>query len=531
MAEILGIAAAAIQLTELTIKILSEGYAFLNKTVGAPTEIRQLLTETAALDCLLSRLRDLSHPTNPAPANENVLLRLEQIGVEDGERVRNIAKRLTWSLRAQKEVQESLDRLRRMKETLSTALETNTALAIDRIETKVNQTDWQRVFSWVCPVTHLQTQDTLQDLLSRRHPGSGLWLVESEAFGNWVNDRSEELLWITGLPGAGKSVLCATAVETLSSMMHLPGAIMVYFFCSFEESEKAALHFLMSIAAQFVSQSQRCFDIASKRQKDKNGFSLTIGEFERHLDWFLKPAQSPRRYRLWQAVLQTSPGMDAVRHSAAPIIYAIANDLHILVDVLLPTLDDVNGYFLGGSTCLLITAIVNNVKLARQLLSQGAGVDFPDKMRQLTPLHVAAEHGSEEMVELLLEHGASPFARSDSGTTPFYRAARDGSTKTLRLLYDAGSELDAKTWDLWTPLMEAVENGNREAIKLLLSWGADAGNVSRYGTTPLDLASKDLAPLIIEAGGGPGEDRSPERQEGIGSREGNHGVWRPARIG
>ncbi|KAH0429887.1 hypothetical protein CcaCcLH18_08169 [Colletotrichum camelliae] len=840
MAEILGIAAAAIQLTELTIKILSEG--------------------------------------------------------EDGERVRNIAKRLTWSLRAQKEVQESLDRLRRMKETLSTALETNTALAVDRIETKVNQTDWQRVFSWVCPVTHLQTQDTLQDLLSRRHPGSGLWLIESEAFGNWVNDQSGELLWITGLPGAGKSVLCATAVEALSSRMHLPGAIMVYFFCSFEESEKAALHFLMSIAAQFVSRSQRCFDIASKRQKDKNGFSLTIGEyialveafmneyhqvfivvdaldevggmenndketfvavlsrfmrihaeptvsgnrptasgrqtgrsrkllitsredayirtqlaneckcllwkldsqqgnrlhadlsqfvwaelqerlrskrirvrdpalvstirehvlrtagiflqanlqldyitatrsdrelrqtlqslpnglnatyerilvsalqkypqrtsemkqvlqwlavglmplsgrtlaevtsidpedtaldfeaivtdpydvvaplvqlvsyyqtsryrsdaativqihhatvkefltgpdilatsasmfhfseidahafaaerclqylafsdfdrpvpedprgfeargfeallsqysflyyaamnwamhmrlcslssgridmhrFQRHLSWFLNPAESPRRYRLWQAVLETSPGMAAARHTAAPIIYAIANDLHVVVDTLLPTLDDLNGYFPDGSTCLLVAVIVNNVRLARHLLSRGAGVDVPDKMRQLTPLHVAAEHGSEEMVELLLEHGASPFARSDSGTTPFYRAARDGSTRTLKLLYDAGSEVDATTWDLWTPLMEAVENGHREAIKLLLSWGADAGNLSKFGTTPLDLASKDLAPLIIEAGGGPGEDLSDELEDLIDSLEGNHERWQPARVG
>ncbi|KAK2752975.1 ankyrin repeat protein [Colletotrichum kahawae] len=910
MAEILGIAAAAIQLTELTIKILSEGYAFLNKTAGAPTEIRQLLTETAALDCLLGRLRDLSHPTNSAPANENALLRLKEIGVfdechnlldsinqtltslrrEDGERVRNIAKRLTWSLRAQKEVQESLDRLRRMKETLSTALETNTALAVDRIETKVNQTDWQRVFSWVCPVTHLQTQDTLQDLLSRRHPGSGLWLIESEAFGNWVNDQSGELLWITGLPGAGKSVLCATAVEALSSRMHLPGAIMVYFFCSFEESEKAALHFLMSIAAQFVSRSQRCFDIASKRQKD-NGFSLTIGEyialveafmneyhqvfivvdaldevggmenndketfvavlsrfmrihaeptvsgnrptasgrqtgrsrkllvtsredayirtqlaneckcllwkldsqqgnrlhadlsqfvwaelherlrskrirvrdpalvstirehvlrtagtflqanlqldyitatrtdrelrqtlqnlpnglnatyerilvsalqkypqrtsemkqvlqwlavglmplsgrtlaevtsidpvdtaldfeaivtdpydvvaplvqlvsyyqtsrypsdaativqihhatvkefltgpdilatsasvfhfseidahafaaekslqylafsdfdrpvpedprgfeallsqhsflyyaamnwathmrlcslssgridmhrFQRHLSWFLDPAESPRRYRLWQAVLETSPGMAAARHTAAPIIYAIANDLHVVVDALLPTLDDVDGYFPDGSTCLLVAAIVNNVRLARHLLSRGAGVDVPDKMRQLTPLHVAAEHGSEEMVELLLEHGASPFARSDSGTTPFYRAARDGSTRTLRLLHDAGSEVDATTWDLWTPLMEAVENGHREAIKLLLSWGADAGNLSKFGITPLDLTSKDLAPLIVEAGGGPGEDLSDELEHLIDSLEGNHERWQPARVG
>lgn len=147
MAEILGIAAAAVQLTELTVKILSEGYAFLNKAVGAPTEIRQLLTETAALDCLLSRLRDISQSTNSGSARENALLRLKEIGVfdechnllasinqtlaslrkEDGERLRNIAKRLAWPLHVQKAVQESLDRLRRMKETLSTALDTNVA--------------------------------------------------------------------------------------------------------------------------------------------------------------------------------------------------------------------------------------------------------------------------------------------------------------------------------------------------------------------------------------------------------------------
>ncbi|KAF3804273.1 hypothetical protein GCG54_00000624 [Colletotrichum gloeosporioides] len=893
MAEILGIAAAAVQLTELTVKILSEGYAFLNKAIGAPTEIRQLLTETAALDCLLSRLRDLSQSTNSGSARENALLRLKEIGVfdechnllasinqtlaslrkEDGERLRNIAKRLAWPLHVQKAVQESLDRLRRMKETLSTALDTNVA-----IETKVNQTDWQKVFSWVCPVTHLQTQDTLQDLLSRRHTGTGAWLVESKEFRNWVNDQSEELLWITGLPGAGKSVLCATAVEALPAILSSPNGIMVYFFCSFEEKEKATLHFLMSIAAQFVSRSQRCFNAASERQKSKKGFSLTTSDyvhlvesfmsgydqviivvdaldevegmqhkekeafvavlrqlmgrqaeptipddprrslgrqkvvgrkimitsredayirrslahdckclswkldshhplqadleqfvsaelqariksnkiclrdlklapiirdqvlrtagtflqanlqldyitatrtdrevrralqslpnglnatyeqilgfalqryprrqselkdilqwlaisliplsvenvaeitsiesddtalefeaivtdpydvvaplvqlvsyyqtsrhrshaativqmhhatvkefltgsdilntsasmfhfsevdahafaaekclqylafsdfdreipknykefeaflnqysflyyaannwathlrlyssssgktnmerFYRHMQWFLDPAQSPRKYKIWQYVLEESPSMNATRYSGNPITYAIANDLHVLVDVLLPTLEDMNGYLSDGSTCLIVAAMVGDVELARRLLSMGARVDVPDRMRLLTPLHVAAEEGKEKMVGFLLEHGASPFARSDTGTTPFYRAARSGCTKTIRLLYNAGSEVDAETWDTWTPLMEAVESGHYEAAQLLLSWGADAGNLSKFGFTPLDLASSDLAPLIVEAGGGPGVDRSDERQQAINSVRG-----------
>ncbi|KAF4873853.1 Vegetative incompatibility protein HET-E-1 [Colletotrichum siamense] len=306
MAEALGIAGVSLQLAGLTVKILSTGYSFLSKAKDAPKEIRQLLTETAALDCLLDRLGDLSNSSAHSLTQENALRHLEKIGVftecrkllesidqtltnlrkEDGERIRNVAKRLVWPLHVQKTVQESLDHLRRMHHTLSTALNTNTALAVNRIETKVNRIDWHRVLSWVCPVTHLQTRDTLQDLLGRRYPGTGLWLVESEEFGSWARDSSEELLWITGLPGVGKTVLSAAIVQAIKTMVS-PNGITVYFFCGFEEKEKATLHFLMSVAAQFVSHSERCFDIASKRQQYMKGFPMTVGDYVNLVEFFM----------------------------------------------------------------------------------------------------------------------------------------------------------------------------------------------------------------------------------------------------
>lgn len=269
--------------------------------------------------------------------------------------------------------------------------------------------------------------------------------------------------------------------------------------------------FLYYAATNWATHLRLCSSSSGKTDMER---------FYRHMQWFLDPAQSPRKYKIWQYVLEESPSMDATRYSGNPITYAIANDLHVVVDALLPTVEDINGYLSDGSTCLIVAAMVGDVKLARRLLNMGAKVDVPDRVRLLTPLHVAAEEGNEEMVEFLLEHGASPFARSDTGTTPFYRAARSGCTKTLRLLYNAGSEVDAETWDTWTPLMEAVESDHYEAAQLLLSWGADAGNLSKFGFTPLDFASNDLAPLIVNAGGGPGVDRSDERQEAINSARG-----------
>lgn len=103
--------------------------------------------------------------------------------------------------------------------------------------------------------------------------------------------------------GAGKSVLwsvvtamdnciadiypSATAVEALPALISSTNGIMVYFFGSFEEKEKATLHFLMSIAAQFVSRSQRCFNTASERQKSKKGFSLTISDYVNLVESFM----------------------------------------------------------------------------------------------------------------------------------------------------------------------------------------------------------------------------------------------------
>lgn len=220
--------------------------------------------------------------------------------------------------------------------------------------------------------------------------------------------------------------------------------------------------------------------------------NLSRLEYERRilpwLDWFVGADTQPNRFKNWQRILNAiSPHRRSNTHP--PLLFAIRAGLHHIVDDMLPQLSNVNHQFRNGFTCLTAAASGNQALIAKRLLELGADVHLPTADRGLTPLHLAAENAGLETVQLLLDAGASIDSRSTSKTTPFYRAARGGSVEIIRLLYDKGSEVDAKTRDRWTPLMEAVGGGHEHVVDLLLKWGANPGQESAYGTTPLELAN------------------------------------------
>jgi len=232
------------------------------------------------------------------------------------------------------------------------------------------------------------------------------------------------------------------------------------------------------------------------------------------LDWFTAGDAENPRFQFWRivysgsAVFLTESDSPAYPHSSHPLAFSIAHRLGCLVDLLLPRFaaakGGLNAHVADGHTCLTTAADRKQLELSQRLLDAGADVDIPTLGRKLTPLHIAAERAFPEMATLLLNAGASPQARSTSGSTPFYRAARGGSVRVLRQLHAAGIEVDALTWDEWTPLMEAVEHGNDEAVELLLGWGADPTRESTDGTTPLGIAlelpqAEGLKPVIEAA--------------------------------
>lgn len=92
---------------------------------------------------------------------------------------------------------------------------------------------------------------------------------------------------------------------------------------------------------------------------------------------------------------------------------------------------------------LMIAAIKGNVEAVTALLARDADVNKTG----WTPLHYAASAGSPRhlaIIALLLEHYAYIDAASPNGTTPLMMAAQYGSADAVQLLLDEGADPSLK---------------------------------------------------------------------------------------
>ncbi len=82
-------------------------------------------------------------------------------------------------------------------------------------------------------------------------PTTGNWLLTSDAFKLWWASPNE-LLWIYGLPGCGKSVLASTIIEHVSALCEdTPHRNLLYFYFDFIEEMKQTIDgFLRSLLVQ-----------------------------------------------------------------------------------------------------------------------------------------------------------------------------------------------------------------------------------------------------------------------------------------
>ena len=129
-----------------------------------------------------------------------------------------------------------------------------------------------------------------------------------------------------------------------------------------------------------------------------------------------------------------------------------------------------------GTTALHWAAYNDAGETARLLIGAGADVRAVTRNGALTPLMLAATHGSASVVEALLAAGADPHARTTDGATPLMTAAASGSADAVRLLLKHGAEVNATdTAQGQTALMFAAAANRAAVIRELLGSGATAG--------------------------------------------------------
>src|SRR3984885_4948080 len=67
----------------------------------------------------------------------------------------------------------------------------------------------QAAYSWLSAAEDAQ-EEYLEELANKRQPGTCNWILEQDAVKTWVQPTGiEPLIWLTGKPGGGKSVLAS----------------------------------------------------------------------------------------------------------------------------------------------------------------------------------------------------------------------------------------------------------------------------------------------------------------------------------
>lgn len=76
--------------------------------------------------------------------------------------------------------------------------------------------------------------------------------------------------------------------------------------------------------------------------------------------------------------------------------------------------------------------------------------------------------GQEEVVKLLVQHGAAVNVQSQNGFTPLYMAAQENHDSVVKYLLANGANQSLATEDGFTPLAVAMQQGHDKVVAVLL---------------------------------------------------------------
>ena len=127
----------------------------------------------------------------------------------------------------------------------------------------------------------------------------------------------------------------------------------------------------------------------------------------------------------------------------------------------------------------------------RRLLANDADIEERGGPTECSPLAVAVSSpGREQLVGLLLHHGAEVSSRDNTGSTPLHSAASEGHEALSLVLLHHGADVSAKADDGAIPLHNAAFRGNEVVSLSLIEHGADLSATTNRGWTALHIAAR-----------------------------------------
>ncbi|KAL3486969.1 hypothetical protein BJX62DRAFT_228369 [Aspergillus germanicus] len=238
MADPLSIAAGIAGLVTLAEEVFQLVCRFGRQVKDAQNDIKRLSTEIRGL----STVQDVKSRLDKA------------LGGIQCHQWKAVATRLKWPY-TNKEVKKLLEEISMHKETMGLALTADTMKTMLKALSKQEDlsdeiSDVQHTLNDIQTriVVDKHRQDVLDFFvrhnpqpdfemsLRLRHPLTGLWLTEGAQFKTWLDSQNGKL-WLSGIPGAGKTVLAGSMIEECLKRTWYAGSTKAtcFFFCDYKE--------------------------------------------------------------------------------------------------------------------------------------------------------------------------------------------------------------------------------------------------------------------------------------------------------
>lgn len=336
---------------------------------------------------------------------------------------------------------------------------------------------------------------------------------------------------------AGHVEICEVLIQNGADVSVLTRDTYVRLFSAIEAAVEASSTALLELFLREIDDAANGFDqddldaaIAEGKQDDSRRLRRIkdlLGRVPTSINRALSAAAKSGNMLILQRLLDAGADIIGPEHNGTNAIVAAASGGHLeAMTKLLQTASDRNNLpphaataalqkaVDAGDTALIqpllqngadasridirIAALEGHLEVLRSILQSGALVGvYPSSPNEneethsrlggaFTALQLAARHGHQAVVELLLAKGAdinerAKYASHKTGATALSFAVAGEDLAITKRLIDAGAEVNPPCMAAYTPLQAAARTGNTAILELLLAAGAivDAGG-DRY---------------------------------------------------
>ncbi|KAL5370949.1 hypothetical protein DPSP01_014575 [Paraphaeosphaeria sporulosa] len=134
---------------------------------------------------------------------------------------------------------------------------------------------------WISPTDYPAQQS---DIIGRRQKGTGQWFLDAPEFTRWLGEARGSL-FCPGIPGAGKTMVAALAIDRLKSVQSSSVGI-AYVYCNYKaQEEQDTSSMLAAIVKQLVQSRPSMAEPVARlhKQHASRGSKPSLEEISRAL--------------------------------------------------------------------------------------------------------------------------------------------------------------------------------------------------------------------------------------------------------